>query len=194
MKRLIAFGCSAGLVLLAGGAAAQTADIGLAMTDGVTSVTAGGATTYTIVMTNDGPDAASGVAFVDTLPARLTFTSLVTPGGWTCTTPAVGASGQVQCSSGTVAVGTNSNFALTVGVDAAAPGGSTVSNTVAFTASDAFDPNASNNSATDIDTVIAVPPPAPVPTMTEWAMILLTGVLAISGLSMASRRRVQPAR
>lgn len=34
-----------------------------------------------------------------------------------------------------------------------------------------------------------VAPPAPVPTLTEWAMIGLTGLLALCGLTVVERRR-----
>ena len=37
----------------------------------------------------------------------------------------------------------------------------------------------------------AAPPPATVPTLSEWAMILLTGLMAIGGLWLVQRRRFQ---
>ena len=54
-------------------------------------VVAGQNLTYTITVTNNGPDAADAVSLSDTLPAGTTFVSLASPGGWSCTTPAVGA-------------------------------------------------------------------------------------------------------
>ena len=37
--------------------------------------------------------------------------------------------------------------------------------------------------------LVAAPPPAPVPTLTEWAMILLAGLLGLFGLSQVMQRR-----
>ena len=48
------------------------------MTNGVSAVTAGGATTYTIVVTNAGPGGVIGATVTDTAPANVTF------GTWTC--------------------------------------------------------------------------------------------------------------
>ncbi len=47
-------------------------------------------------MINAGPSNAATVALADTLPAGTTFVSLASPGGWSCTTPAVGAGGTVE--------------------------------------------------------------------------------------------------
>ena len=62
---------------------ANYADLHVTKTDGVGGVAWGSSTTYTIVVRNDGPNAATGATVVDTLPAQLTN------GSWTC----VGAGG-----------------------------------------------------------------------------------------------------
>ena len=52
-----------------------------------------------------------------------TFVSLAAPAGWTCTAPAVGASGTVSCTIPTLAVG-NASFTLVVHVPPSAAGSS----------------------------------------------------------------------
>ena len=71
---------------------APQADLGLTKTNGVTSVTAGGTTTYSLTVTNSGLGASSGtITVVDVLPTGLSIADgAVTLGGanaanWTCT-------------------------------------------------------------------------------------------------------------
>jgi uncharacterized repeat protein (TIGR01451 family) len=52
---------------------------------------------YTIVVGNGGLDPAASASMNDPLPAGLTFVSLSSPAGWSCTTPSVGANGTVNC-------------------------------------------------------------------------------------------------
>jgi uncharacterized delta-60 repeat protein/uncharacterized repeat protein (TIGR01451 family) len=68
----------------------DTAGLSVTISDGVGSVTAGGLVTYTIVVTNAGPETASGAQLVDLFPAELlgvTYTS-VAAGGATGNTAA----------------------------------------------------------------------------------------------------------
>src|SRR5689334_4917384 len=51
---------------------------------------------YTITANNTGVVSATAT-LTDTLPLQTTFISLASPGGWLCTTPAVGANGTVTC-------------------------------------------------------------------------------------------------
>ncbi|HTY72142.1 MAG TPA: DUF11 domain-containing protein, partial [Actinomycetes bacterium] len=60
-----------------------SADLSLVKT-GPASVVAGARITYTLVVSNAGPDAAASVRVTDTLPAGLTFVSAA-GSGWTCT-------------------------------------------------------------------------------------------------------------
>ena len=55
-----------------------TSDLAVTKTNGVSAVTAGGATTYTIVVSNAGPGGVVGATVTDTAPANVTF------GTWTC--------------------------------------------------------------------------------------------------------------
>jgi uncharacterized repeat protein (TIGR01451 family) len=66
-----------------------SADLAITKTDGVTTATAGGSVTYTIVASNAGPSNAPGATVADTFPAVLTCT-------WTC----AGAGGGTCAASG----------------------------------------------------------------------------------------------
>ena len=56
----------------------------------------GGAISYTRTVTNNGPLDAVSAVFTENTPANTTFSSIIIPAGWTCTTPAVGASGAIS--------------------------------------------------------------------------------------------------
>ncbi|MBK5258594.1 MAG: ExeM/NucH family extracellular endonuclease [Thermoanaerobaculia bacterium] len=132
---------------------AASADLSVTKTDSPDPVTAGNNLTYTITVTNAGPSDAAGVSFSDTLPAGTTFVSLSSPGGWSCTTPAVGAGGTVSCSNLSLAVG-NAVFTLTVAVMPSTATGTVLSNT-ATVSSATSDPNTGNESDTETTTVAA---------------------------------------
>src|SRR5262249_10768062 len=94
-----------------------TADLSVANGESADPVTAGAAFSYTITVTNSGPDAATTVAWSDTLPAGTTFALLSFPPGWSCTTPPAGSGGTVTCSIATLPVG-SAAFTLTARIDA----------------------------------------------------------------------------
>ena len=58
--------------------AQPAADLSITKTDGVTTTTPGATLTYTITVSNAGPDAVTGATVVDNLPAGLTGTNLNT--------------------------------------------------------------------------------------------------------------------
>jgi uncharacterized repeat protein (TIGR01451 family) len=101
--------------------------------------------TYTITVQNAGPSAASGTVTADQLPANVQFLSLSAPAGSSCTTPAVGSTGTVKCSLGSLAAG--SSVKLQIVVLVVAPKGVTISDTVKVT-SNTFDPDLQDNQAT----------------------------------------------
>jgi uncharacterized repeat protein (TIGR01451 family) len=105
---------------------------------------------YTITVTNNGPNPAINAALTDTLPAGTTFVSLVAAAGWSCTTPSVGAGGTVNCTNGSVPVGSGM-FTLTINAPAAP---TTVSNTATVSAASS-DPTPGNNSSTWMTNVVA---------------------------------------
>jgi uncharacterized repeat protein (TIGR01451 family) len=128
-----------------------TADLSITKVDGADPVIAGTSLSYTVTVTNAGPDPAASVSWTDTLPAGTTFLTLSSPGGWSCTTPAVGAGGTVSCSIATLGVG-SAVFTLTVAVDAGVAAGTVLSNTATAT-STTGDPDTNDLSATATTTV-----------------------------------------
>lgn len=129
---------------------ASSADLSVSKVDTPDPVTAGNNLTYTITVNNAGPSNATTVALSDTLPSGTTFVSLSSPGGWSCTTPAVGGTGPVNCSATSLAPG-NAVFTLVVNVGAGVATGTVITNTATVTS--ASDPNPGNESGTATTTV-----------------------------------------
>src|SRR5438552_817044 len=96
------------------------ADLGLAIAASDPAPNEGGAVTFTLTLTNHGPDAASGVAIIDALPAGLTYAG---------STPSQGsyASGSGVWSVGALANGASATLALGATADAGT-GGTTIVN------------------------------------------------------------------
>jgi uncharacterized repeat protein (TIGR01451 family) len=132
-------------------ASAAAADLSLTKADTPDPVAIGNDITYTITVTNNGPDPASSVTLSDTVPTNTTFRSITTPVGWTCgTVPAVGGTGPISCTNPSFAVG-SSIFTLVVRVGAAVPDGTIISNTATDTSP--TDSSSGNDSATQTTTV-----------------------------------------
>jgi uncharacterized repeat protein (TIGR01451 family) len=129
------------------------ADLSVTKVDGTDPVTAGANLTYTITANNAGPDAATNATLTDSLPVGTTFVSIAAPAGWTCTTPAVGANGDVTCSNASMTVG-SAVFTLVVNVVPNTAAGTVLSNT-ATVVSTTFDPNSGNESDTETTNVIS---------------------------------------
>ena len=128
------------------------ADLSITKTDGVLTVRPNDALTYTITVTNNGPEAANGATVTDTLPSALTNVS------WTCS-----ASGGASCAASGVGnisdtvdlpAGGSVTYSLSAKVDLGARG---VLNNTAQVAPPVglTDPNTTDNTATDSDTIIA---------------------------------------
>jgi uncharacterized repeat protein (TIGR01451 family) len=129
------------------------ADLSITKTDGKTNVIAGTSDTYTIVVTNLGPNPVSGAMVTDTFPADFT--------GATFTATATGgATGFTASGSGNLSetvnlpVGGTITYVVTGTISASATGTLTNSATVAAPAG-VTDSTASNNTATDTDTITA---------------------------------------
>ncbi|MFA6956702.1 MAG: DUF11 domain-containing protein [Thermoanaerobaculia bacterium] len=135
---------------------AQSADLSVTKLDSPDPVEAGSNITWTMTVGNEGPDSAADVTLSDPLPAGTTFQSVTAPGGWICTTPAVGANGTVSCSIATLSPG-SFDFTLVAQVDPATVDGTVISNTATVT-STTTDPSPNDNSAT-ADTTVQVTTP-----------------------------------
>lgn len=118
-------------------------------------VAAGSTLAYTVKVTNAGPSS-TNVTMTDNIPANTVFTSINSPAGWNCTTPAVGGTGTVSCSKSGVALGEMASFVINVVVSPAALNGALVTNTATATSS-VTDPNPASNSSTVPSSVSALP-------------------------------------
>ncbi len=97
-------------------AGATQADLVLTTTGSPSTVLAGNDITYTQTVTNNGPSAATAASFTEATPPNTTFQSVLAPAGWTCTAPAVGATGTVNCTDPSLAVGATANIVVVVNV------------------------------------------------------------------------------
>jgi uncharacterized repeat protein (TIGR01451 family) len=120
--------------------------------------------TFTVTLSDQGPDAATNVVVNDLLPAGLTILSA---------TPSQGTYSSGLWTVGTVSTATPQTLAILARVDS--PGALT--NTAAISHADQFDPNTTNNSASATETPLLTPvsgpnpspPPGPNPfANTDW--------------------------
>ena len=116
------------------------ADLAIVKTDSVDPVAAGAQYSYTLAISNGGPEAASGVIVSDVLPASLSFVS-ASGSGFSCNT----AGAAVNCTLGTdLAAGASASVVIAV---RAPTEGQSISNEGAVTAATS-DPNQANNRST----------------------------------------------
>src|SRR5690349_13495870 len=72
-------GCVIGCLFWTAGASAQESDLGVEMSVSPEQVAAGGTLTYTVTVTNNGPDPAATAGLHSDLPPGVNFTSIVSP-------------------------------------------------------------------------------------------------------------------
>ncbi|MFL6216136.1 MAG: HYR domain-containing protein [Blastocatellia bacterium] len=94
---------------------------------------------------NGGPNNAVNVTLTDAIPAHTTFKSLMAPPGWNCSTPNIGGTGTITCTTSAMLPGEIAEFTLVVTVDPSTPIGTTISFMVNVESSTS-DPDTSNNS------------------------------------------------
>jgi uncharacterized repeat protein (TIGR01451 family) len=124
-----------------------TADLSITKTGDGSNPEAGQAYTYTLTVTDNGPDAATNLVVNDQLPADFTATS-ASGGGFTCALPAGGGPGStLLCTRSTLAVDDGPQ-AITV-TGSFGPGNGTAEQAVnaATVSADTADPDLSNNAA-----------------------------------------------
>lgn len=95
-------------------AAFRSADLTLALMPAAANAVVGDTLSYAFNLTNDGPDEAIEPRLVLTLPTGVLFASLTAAPGWTCTTPAVGQEGVIDCQIASLANAANASFEATV--------------------------------------------------------------------------------
>lgn len=125
------------------------ADLSLTLSASPSTVGAGGALTYAMKVTNNGPIDSTGSSVVDTLPAGVTFVSA---------SPGCGlASGKVTCNLGALASGTSTTLSILV----TAPNHAASLTDTAVVTGNEKDFVASNNNASVTVTVLAPTPTRP---------------------------------
>jgi uncharacterized repeat protein (TIGR01451 family) len=130
------------------------ADLSITKSGSPTPVVSGNKLTYTLTVTNNGPQGATGVTVTDPLPDSVHFDSVASSQG-TCTrsttTKPAPKGGTVSCHLGDLA--NESSASITIVVTATTPGKLTNTATVS---GNKTDPNPLNNSATATTTVIGI--------------------------------------
>jgi len=162
----------------ASGAASTQADLSITITDSPDPVAAGANLTYQVVVANAGPSDAINPTMSVLLDAQLGFSSVATPPGWTCTTPAIGASGTVACNATTIATGASAAFTIvsSTRVGVLRPPGAVVISASATTGSGTPDPNTANNTASATTSVTDA---AAIPTLSDLALVAMAALLAL---------------
>jgi uncharacterized repeat protein (TIGR01451 family) len=129
------------------------ADLSVTKADSPDPVTAGDNLTYTVTVTNNGPDPATSVTVTDNLPPETTFVSCSSTGGGVC-----GGSGNNRTVTFTsLASGESETITLVTSVNCSVVDGTVISNT-ATVSSFTPDPDTTNNSATTTTTASNPPP------------------------------------
>lgn len=155
-----------------------TADLSVVKTDSPDPATVGGTLTYTILVTNNGPAAATTVTVTDTLPAGVTFSS-ASPSQGSCAQ----AAGIVNCALGTLANGASAT--VTIQVVPTATGA--LSNGVVV-ASAQTDPNPGNSGSTAGTTVNPGVAATDIPVLSPMMLALLG--IALAGIGLFVLRRI----
>jgi uncharacterized repeat protein (TIGR01451 family) len=158
-------------------AAAAPTDLGITKTGPTTPVKAGDLVSYVITVRNNGPQTSTGAQMRDTLPTGLTFVSAA---GCTET------SGTVTCPVGTLAVGASVVFNVSARLNTPYNGTSPLVNTAVIDAVN--DTDSSNNSAS-ASTPILVGGPTGIPTLSEWALIVMASLLGLLAMRQLPHRR-----
>jgi uncharacterized repeat protein (TIGR01451 family) len=170
----------------------QGADLSMTQVASAPAVAPGSTITYTETVSNNGPNAATGAVLYQQTPSNTTFASVTPPTGWTCTSPAVGATGQVICTAAAnlASATTTTAFTYVVTVNAATAAGTTIVNSADVT-SQTTDPVSSNNTTStsvlveitgDSDLAVSMTA-APTPVFVATA---LTYTIQVTNLGLAS--------
>jgi uncharacterized repeat protein (TIGR01451 family) len=133
-----------------------TADLALIKRDTIDPVQAGNNLVYVLSITNAGPSTSEGITITDTLPLGVSFVS-ASPG---CSEN----NGVVTCQAGDLLKNASRDFSITVAVEAGISG--LITNT-AVAVSSSFDPNETDNVASETTNIVAPPTPTPTSTPTH---------------------------
>jgi uncharacterized repeat protein (TIGR01451 family) len=140
--RIVVMLVALGALFLPGPHAQANPDVDVCLASGAPGSAAVNTTiTYTDTVTSCGTDTATGIVLTDTISPNATFQS-ITENGFSCTTPAVGATGTVSCTHPDMASGASDSIMLVVKV-IAAPATCFILNSVTLDAIDDSTPDAS---------------------------------------------------
>jgi uncharacterized repeat protein (TIGR01451 family) len=129
------------------------ADLSVTKADSPDPVTVGNNLTYTVIVTNNGPDPATSVTVTDNLPAETTFVSCSSTGGGVC-----GGSGNNRTVTfASLASGESETITFVANVNCSVADGTVISNTATVDSSTP-DPDTANNSSTTTTTASNPPP------------------------------------
>ena len=137
------------------GAILRRADLSITKSDSPDPVIAGSTLTYTLGVSNAGPNRAIGVSVSDTIPPLLTGVTT----SYTKTAPVAGPTNcTFPCSIGDLDAGASATITVTGTVPATTADGTTISNSASVSlttgADNPSDPNAANNSVGPITTAV----------------------------------------
>src|ERR1041385_6288897 len=122
-----------------------SADLALTQTASPTTVESGSNVTYTITVTNNGPDATSAT-IIDNLPSGASLVSCASTGSGVCNNSPVANPHTVTYAS--LASGETETITIVAATSASLLNGASLSNTVSVGNKSAVDPDPTNNSAT----------------------------------------------
>lgn len=124
-----------------------------------TTVLSGRNLTYTITVTNKGPDDAAGLLLADVIPANTVFQAVTAPAGWSCTAPGAGSAGQIGCSASSLANSATAQFTVVVMVNCATKDATAIANLASVT-STTRNPNPQPENTSSVTVSVSDPPPA----------------------------------
>jgi uncharacterized repeat protein (TIGR01451 family) len=152
--------------------AAPTVDLQITKTASDMTLTVGQTFNFTLVVRNNGPDAATNVVVVDPLPPLFALQSATSTQG-TCSGTTT-----VTCNVGTMLNGATVTITLT----GSATGPGSLANTATVSATEAETQVANNTSGTT--PVVEAATVTGIPTVSEWGLLLLALSLAAAALKM----------
>ena len=118
---------SAGVVFA--GTVQPIADLAVTKT-GPAQAAPGSDVTYTIHVTNGGPDPSTTATLVDGVPQDMSFVSLVAPAGWSCMDPTQTSNNRIVCTSQSVPLGADDVFSFVFHISPEAAPGAALTNVV----------------------------------------------------------------
>ena len=150
------------------------ADLAVTKTASAGTIVAGSNVTYTITVSNNGPDPAVSITVTDNLPASLAFVSCESTGGGVC-----GGSGNNRIVSfNSLAVGASATITIVATLDCSVANGIVVGNTAAVS-SPVTDPSGANNSAS-VNFTTSNPPRTILPTSQSFMLDGGDGTVAVT--------------